>query len=96
MFMLLELAFLVLSPVALAYSRYQEHEADRFALDLTHTNHPAAPRSSSFRKKTWATRDPAFSTKSFGQATRVPASGSISATHITPGSRTSPPGSRRP
>jgi STE24 endopeptidase len=25
--------------VALAYSRYQEHEADRFALDLTHDNH---------------------------------------------------------
>jgi len=23
----------------MAYSRYQEHEADRFALDLTHTNH---------------------------------------------------------
>ena len=28
----------MLSPVALAYSRYQEHEADRFALDLTRDN----------------------------------------------------------
>jgi Zn-dependent protease with chaperone function len=37
--MLLEVAYLVLSPVALAYSRYQEHEADRFALELTHANH---------------------------------------------------------
>ena len=32
----------VLAPVVLAYSRYQEHEADRFALDLTHMNHSAA------------------------------------------------------
>jgi Zn-dependent protease with chaperone function len=40
--MLLELIFLILSPVALAYSRYQEHEADQFALDLTHSNHSGA------------------------------------------------------
>ena len=37
--MLLEGGYLLLSPVAFAYSRYQEHEADRFALDLTHANH---------------------------------------------------------
>jgi STE24 endopeptidase len=41
MMMLLEAAFLVLSPVGLAYSRYQEHEADRYALDLTGSNHAA-------------------------------------------------------
>ncbi len=40
--MLLEGAYVVLSPVAFAYSRYQEHEADRFALDLTHANHAGA------------------------------------------------------
>ncbi len=40
--MLIEVASLVLSPVALAYSRYQEHEADRFGLELTHANHSAA------------------------------------------------------
>jgi STE24 endopeptidase len=40
--MLIEVASLVLSPVALAYSRHQEHEADRFALDLTRANHSAA------------------------------------------------------
>jgi len=39
--MLMQVAFLALSPVALAYSRYQEHEADRFALELTQTNHSA-------------------------------------------------------
>ena len=41
MIMLLEAAILVLSPVALTYSRYQEHEADRYALDLTRSNHAA-------------------------------------------------------
>jgi STE24 endopeptidase len=32
----------LLSPLALAYSRYQEHEADRFSLELTRENHAAA------------------------------------------------------
>jgi STE24 endopeptidase len=41
MMMLLEAVVLVLSPVGLAYSRYQEHEADRYALDLTRSNHAA-------------------------------------------------------
>ena len=40
--MLLEVAHLVLSPAALAYSRIQEHEADKFALELTHDNHSGA------------------------------------------------------
>jgi STE24 endopeptidase len=40
--MLIEVSTLVLSPAALAYSRYQEHEADQFALDLTHANHSGA------------------------------------------------------
>ncbi len=42
LFMLLELVMLVLSPVALAYSRRQESEADKFSLDLTHANHSGA------------------------------------------------------
>jgi STE24 endopeptidase len=41
MMTLLEAVVLVLSPVGLAYSRYQEHEADRYALDLTRSNHAA-------------------------------------------------------
>jgi STE24 endopeptidase len=40
--MLIDVSSLFLSPVALAYSRIQEHEADRFALNLTHANHSAA------------------------------------------------------
>jgi Zn-dependent protease with chaperone function len=39
---LLQLASLLLTPAAMAYSRFQESEADRFALDLTHANHSAA------------------------------------------------------
>ena len=33
---------LVLSPAVFAYSRYTEHEADRFGLELTQDNHAAA------------------------------------------------------
>jgi STE24 endopeptidase len=40
--MLLEIALFFLTPVALAYSRYQEHEADQYALDLTHDGHSGA------------------------------------------------------
>jgi Zn-dependent protease with chaperone function len=35
----LQATMFFLTPAAMAYSRYQEHEADRFALDLTHANH---------------------------------------------------------
>jgi Zn-dependent protease with chaperone function len=40
--LLLGVASTVLGPVALAYSRNQEHEADRFSLELTRYNHSAA------------------------------------------------------
>jgi STE24 endopeptidase len=33
---------LVTNPLALAYARYLEHEADRFALEITRDNHAAA------------------------------------------------------
>jgi Zn-dependent protease with chaperone function len=39
---LLSLLSLVISPAALALSRYHEHEADRFALELTHDNEGGA------------------------------------------------------
>ncbi len=39
---LLGLASLGMGPIALAYSRKIEHQADRFALDLTHANRSAA------------------------------------------------------
>jgi STE24 endopeptidase len=40
--LLLQVSSLALEPVANAYSRLQEHEADRFALELTRTNRSAA------------------------------------------------------
>lgn len=39
---LLQASTFLFSPIALAYSRYQEHEADCFAIELTGTNHSAA------------------------------------------------------
>jgi STE24 endopeptidase len=40
--LLLHLIALVMMPLGLAFSRHVEHEADRFALELTHDNHAAA------------------------------------------------------
>ena len=40
--LLLQTAALVLMPVGLAFSRHLEHEADRFALELTRDNRAAA------------------------------------------------------
>lgn len=38
----MQISSIALTPVAYSYSRHQEHEADRFALDLTHANRAAA------------------------------------------------------
>lgn len=48
---LLGLSSAALGPVALAYSRYQEHEADRFALELTHMNRSAARAFADFQRE---------------------------------------------
>jgi Zn-dependent protease with chaperone function len=40
--MLLQIASLFLAPAAMAYSRHQEHEADRFAIELTGMNRSGA------------------------------------------------------
>jgi STE24 endopeptidase len=40
--LLLTLFSLAITPAMLAFSRYHEHEADRFGLELTHDNHDAA------------------------------------------------------
>ena len=40
--LLLSLFSLLISPAMLALSRYHEHEADRFGLELTRDNHAAA------------------------------------------------------
>lgn len=38
----------VFQPALMAYSRYQEHEADRFGLEITHENHACATAFSKF------------------------------------------------
>lgn len=40
--LLFQCSYVVLSPIGLAYSRWQEHESDRFALELTQDNHAGA------------------------------------------------------
>ena len=40
--LLMSLFMFVLTPIMMTYSRYQEHEADRFGLELTQDNHNAA------------------------------------------------------
>ena len=40
--LLVQATALALTPLGLAFSRHLEHEADRFALELTHDNHAAA------------------------------------------------------
>lgn len=40
--LLLGVISLVLAPIPIAWTRHQEHEADRFALELTHDNHALA------------------------------------------------------
>jgi Zn-dependent protease with chaperone function len=42
MALLFSLAILVLTPVILAVSRHDEHESDRFGLEITHDNHHCA------------------------------------------------------
>jgi STE24 endopeptidase len=40
--MLLQIYGFIFSPITMAYSRHNEHEADRFGLELTHDNYAAA------------------------------------------------------
>jgi Zn-dependent protease with chaperone function len=40
--LLFSLYFMIITPIGLAYSRYNEHEADRFGLEITQKNRPAA------------------------------------------------------
>jgi Zn-dependent protease with chaperone function len=41
-FLLTSVFSLVITPMALTFTRYQEHESDRFGLEITHSNHAAA------------------------------------------------------
>lgn len=39
---LISIFSLVITPIAMTFTRYQEHESDRFGLEITQTNHAAA------------------------------------------------------
>jgi STE24 endopeptidase len=56
--LLLSLFSLLIEPATLAFSRYHEHQADRFALDLTHDNHDAATAFVTLQQKNLAVPRP--------------------------------------
>jgi STE24 endopeptidase len=56
--LLLSLLSMAIEPAMLAFSRYHEHEADRFALDLTHDNHDAATAFVALQQKNLAVPRP--------------------------------------
>jgi Zn-dependent protease with chaperone function len=52
--LLLNVLFLAASPLVMAVSRHFEHEADRFALEITHDNHAAATAFVKFHERNLA------------------------------------------
>jgi Zn-dependent protease with chaperone function len=62
---LINLGFLIASPFALAYNRHVEHEADRFGLEITRTNHEAALSFVRLQQDNLANPNPAWLIKVF-------------------------------
>jgi STE24 endopeptidase len=62
---LFNLGFLIASPFALAYIRHTEHEADRFGLEITRTNHAAAMSFVKLQQDNLANPRPAWVIKVF-------------------------------
>ncbi len=69
------LVALAVTPLMLAYSRYQEREADRFALELTRDNYAAATTFVRLQRRTSRCPAPGRSSNSGGEAIRPWASG---------------------
>jgi len=63
--LLLSLFSLVIGPATLALSRYHEHEADRFALELTHDNHAGATAFVALQRQNLAVPRPGWLFKLF-------------------------------
>ena len=63
--LLFNLGFLIASPFALAYNRHVEHEADRFGLEITRTNHEAALSFVRLQQDNLANPNPAWLIKVF-------------------------------
>jgi Zn-dependent protease with chaperone function len=60
MVLLAQLVVFLMMPVGLAVSRHMEHEADRFALELTHDNHAAATAFACFQTENLSYPNPGF------------------------------------
>ena len=78
---------MALAPFALAYSRYHEHEADRFSLDLTHMNRSAARAFADLQRENLGVPAPLSSKPSGDPPTPASPSGSSSVTPTAPGTR---------
>jgi Zn-dependent protease with chaperone function len=63
--LLLSVFSLVIGPATLALSRYHEHEADRFALELTHDNHGGASAFVALQRQNLAVPRPGWLFKLF-------------------------------
>src|SRR5262249_28510976 len=63
--LLLSLFSLLMTPATLALSRYQEHEADRFGLELPHDNQAAASAFVALQKQNLANPRPGWLYKVF-------------------------------
>jgi STE24 endopeptidase len=63
--MLFNLGFLIASPFALAFNRHVEHEADRFGLEITRTNHAAGMAFVKLQQDNLANPNPAWLIKVF-------------------------------
>jgi len=63
--LMFSLFFLVISPALLAYSRHQEHEADRFGLEITRDNYACASAFAILQKEDLAVPRPGWLYKIF-------------------------------
>jgi len=58
--LLVNIFLILITPIAYSFSRYQEHEADRFGLEITQTNHAAATAFVKFQEDNLINPRPGF------------------------------------
>ena len=69
--LLLSVFSLLIGPATLALSRYHEHEADRFALELTHDNRGGASAFVALQRQNLAVPRPGWLFKLFRESERI-------------------------
>ena len=65
LFLLMHLFFNIVGPIQLAFSRYQEHEADRFGLEIRQNNYAAASAFVKLQEENLAIPRPGWLFKTF-------------------------------